>query len=338
MLSNMLREHPKILSISEYFTVATDRPGIRPQALPSEEMDGKQFWSIVAGRTPLFDFAFRQGLSFPEALYPYTSPSARYSAQTGVPAILLTTLPHITDNYEALFDLLHDEVTGWPTMVLADHYRHLFGWLARHFEKPLWIERSGGVLTMIDQLLALFPDARFIHIVRDGRDAALSMQAQHIFPLFLVLSMLEQYLGVDPLESSDRSQIDRLPAELRAFLPEQFDADAFRAYRVPLPLCGELWTQQIKHGVKVLSALPPDRLLTLRYEDILAQPRCQLDAFADFLGEQYIDEAWSARCAAAIKRPRSTWRDLPEEEARALTDACRPGFELLRAVGVEYDG
>ena len=34
--------------------------------------------------------------------------------------------------------------------------------------------------------------------------------------------------------SPDRTHIDRVPAELRPFLPEHFDADAFRAFRVPL--------------------------------------------------------------------------------------------------------
>jgi len=38
-----------------------------------------------------------------------------------------------------------------------------------------------------------------------------------------------------------------------------------------------------------------------------------------------------------MRQPRSTWRDLPEDEARALTEACRPGFDLLREAGVEYE-
>ena len=42
-------------------------------------------------------------------------------------------------------------------------------------------------------------------------------------------------------------------------------------------------------------------------------------------------------CAATVRPLRSTWRDLPEETARALTEACRPGFERLCAAGVHYD-
>lgn len=46
-LSNMLREHPKVLSLSEFFLLLTD--GLRTQAPFSQEiMDGRRFWSILA--------------------------------------------------------------------------------------------------------------------------------------------------------------------------------------------------------------------------------------------------------------------------------------------------
>jgi hypothetical protein len=66
-------------------------------------------------------------------------------------------------------------------------------------------------------------------------------------------------------------------------------------------------------------------------------PKAQLDGLAAFLGEDFVDDAWSARCAATVTKPRSTWRELPEKTARALTEACRPGFEQLGASGVHYE-
>jgi putative sulfotransferase len=163
------------------------------------------------------------------------------------------------------------------------------------------------------------------------------MQEHLAFRLYLIMRSLGEQLGVDPLRSSDRTHLDRVHAELLPFLPEDFNVDAFRAFRVPLPLCAELWAQQITSGLPALLALPSDRLLTLRYEDFFTDPKRQIDRLAAFLGEEFIDEDWSNRCAATVRKPRSTWRDLPEADARALTDACRPGFELLREAGVHYD-
>lgn len=340
MLSNMLREHPHVLSLSEFFIMVTDgalSSEIVSEAFSSEPIDGRRFWAAVAGKTSVYSFGLRHGITAPEWLYPCDAPGARFSRQTGVPAILLTTLPHLTKDHDALFDVLQAEVTSWPPATVGKHYRRLFEWLAHHFGKRLWIERSGGGLNLVNLLLPVFPEARFIHVVRDGRDAALSMQEHLAFRLYLIVRSLTELLGADPLQSSDRTHFDRLPPELRSFLPEDFNVDAFRAFRVPLSLCADLWSQQIVNTLPELLALPADRLLTLRYEDFFIDAKAQLDRLAAFLGDDFIDGDWSTRCAATVRKPRSTWRDLPEEEAHALTEACRPGCELLREAGVHYD-
>lgn len=41
----------------------------------------------------------------------------------------------------------------------------------------------------------------------------------------------------------------------------------------------------------------------------------------------------SAMLSNTVHQPRSIWRDLPKEEARTLTEACHPGFDLLRTGG-----
>jgi putative sulfotransferase len=350
MLSNMLREHPKVLSLSEFYALVTDQgwsviadwlnapeSGGVVEPFTPKPMDGRQFWAIVAAINPMSTFGLRHGVPCAELLYPYDDQRALFSSETGIPAILLTTLPHLTDRHDDLFEVLRNEVTTWPTATISSHYRHLFGWLAKHFGKTLWIERSGGGLGMASRLMAMFPDAKFIHIVRDGRDAAISMQEHLGFRQILLMGSISEALGVDPLRSGDRTHVDRVPAELQIFLPERFDAGAFRAHRLPLPFCGENWTQQVGQGLQALKALPPDRLLTLRYEDFFVDPKQQIDQLAAFLGDEFVDEDWSDRCAATVRPPRSTWRDLPEAAARTLTEACRPGFELLRETGVHYD-
>jgi hypothetical protein len=58
---------------------------------------------------------------------------------------------------------------------------------------------------------------------------------------------------------------------------------------------------------------------------------------AAFVGEEYVDENWSARCAATVRLVRSAWRDLPEADVDALTEAYKPGFEPLRTAGLGYE-
>jgi Sulfotransferase family len=160
MLSNMLRDHPHVLSLSEFWQVADATRTSEP--FSREPMEGRRFWAIVAAITPWFSFALRHGVVFPELLYPYDAPAARFSSQTGIPAILLTTLPHLTEDHDLLFDVLRDEVNTWPTVTIGEHYRHLFGWLTERFNKQPWVERSGVSLGITGKLLVMFPDARFI--------------------------------------------------------------------------------------------------------------------------------------------------------------------------------
>ena len=51
--------------------------------------------------------------SFEELLYPIDDPESRFS-RSDVPPILCTTLPHLTERYEELFDELGPVVRGQP--------------------------------------------------------------------------------------------------------------------------------------------------------------------------------------------------------------------------------
>jgi putative sulfotransferase len=51
MLSNMIREHPRILGLSEFFISVTDcarTPQAMEQAFPQDAIDGPTFWKIIA--------------------------------------------------------------------------------------------------------------------------------------------------------------------------------------------------------------------------------------------------------------------------------------------------
>jgi putative sulfotransferase len=132
MLSNMLRDHPEILSLSEFFSMITDGDQSHEPFSP-DPMDGERFWAIVAATGRFYTFFLRHGQAFPELLYPADAPGSRFSSQTGVPGILLTALPHLTDRHDALFDQLGEEVRAWPRATIGEHYRRLFGWLAQRF-------------------------------------------------------------------------------------------------------------------------------------------------------------------------------------------------------------
>ena len=46
---------------------------------------------------------------------------------------------------------------------------------------------------------------------------------------------------------------------------------------------GEMWGQMILSGTAYLSSLPSDRVLALRYEDVLERPRQKLRELMEFI-------------------------------------------------------
>jgi hypothetical protein len=57
---------------------------------------------------------------------------------------------------------------------VADAVRVVFGVYARREGKPLYADKTPGYVTQISDMAAMFPEARFVHLIRDGRDVALS--------------------------------------------------------------------------------------------------------------------------------------------------------------------
>ncbi|MFI9610663.1 sulfotransferase family protein [Streptomyces sp. NPDC052023] len=337
LVSELLREHPQVLSLSELFNHLTDMYRITARVFPEGPLTAAQFWGILSSRNAVNTLLTAHGLAPREVLY-RPSPATRFQADTGVPAVLLTTLPHLTDTPDELYDELEAAVAQFPDAGAGAHYHRLFSWLCARFGKTLWAERSGGSLILASQFREHFPDARHLHIVRDGRDTALSMSRHTGFRMAAVVMALHLTLGHDPYAGQPALDTERdlgfVPEELLPFLPERFDAEAVRDYRVPVSLFGTYWADEMKRGMAALSELPPENVLHLWYEDLLAAPEESLHRIGEFLGTGVVDADWVRRCAAKVGAPSSSWRDLPGAEREELEQACAPGFSVLAAHGV----
>lgn len=332
MLSNMLREHPAILSLSEFFALVTDFYTRLPHAFPEGTIQASQFWEILSTHYQKQNMMLRHEVAMDEVIYPYRTPTARFNAQTGVPAILQTALPHLTDDHDSLFDEVQEFVLSQSPALIGDHYQALFRWLQQRFKRRVWVERSGASLRIIELLCQQFPTAKFIHLVRDGRDCAMSMSRHSAFRMGVIVLYLLAVLGYDPYETADRSGVEDLPDELYAFLPENFKAAAFRAYAVPPSLYGEYWSGELTRGSRVLAQLPPERCLTLRFEDFLATPERSVRKLVTFIDPQLVDDAWIHRAASIVRPVRSSWQTLSAQEQALLENGCQQGFRVLEDI------
>ena len=327
MLSDMLNRHPKVLSLSEFFTFIVWKAFLR------KRLDGKAMWEMCRRQSPALRAMLGSSEIISEIIYPFEAPEARFSTRN-VPPIMCTTLPHLTPDFESLYDELETVVQARPEAELADQYRFLFGWLCERFERSLWVERSGGSLAFGPNLIQLFPEARIVHIYRDGRDTALSMSRHDGFRIALAITHKLQRLGVR-LIRTDKNPLDLPPTTpaSRRFLMNLFswstNFEKMMRQEFALEAYGELWSQMILWSQGYLASLPPERFFALRYEDMLQQPREKLRELSEFIDPSLADDAWLDETARVARPNPSKYLSLDSAAQLRLTRACAPGLEVL---------
>lgn len=71
--------------------------------------------------------------------------------------------------------VVREAVAADPPTTYPELIDRVAGTYARHHGKPRWGDKTPGYLGHMPQLLAMFPEARFIHVIRDGRQVAVSL-------------------------------------------------------------------------------------------------------------------------------------------------------------------
>jgi hypothetical protein len=89
----------------------------------------------------------------------------------------LTGNPAITENLGMTPDDLRAALDGEPVASYPDAVSRIFSAYARRYGKERWGDKMPGYVLQIPLLASLFPGAQFVHVIRDGRDVALSSVA-----------------------------------------------------------------------------------------------------------------------------------------------------------------
>ncbi len=316
LLSRMLAQHPDVCSLFEFFG------GLAWETRFAEGLhEGEAFAAIVTAEQPMLTAVLRRGYEVAEVGYPFDD-GGRHRRDDALPFIAMSMLPRLTRRPDSLFDALAAFARERPLAPLADHYRALFGWLAERTDTRHWIERSGSSIDYLGELSAMFPEARFVHLHRDGPETALSMRAHHAYRLPICL------LYDAPLDDGRRpSECD--PIDLHA--PPRGD-DTISRILASTPAAehfGRYWSDQVVRGMASAPALGaryhevPFEALVLAPQDVLAGVAAHLDLDPD-AGN------WRDRAAALLTRmPVPRVPDLPPDERNRLEAACAPGSEIL---------
>jgi nucleoside-diphosphate-sugar epimerase len=329
-LSRILSGHRDVLSLNEFYL------SVRASSAVDRPLLGEQFWQTLAEPHPIFDAMIRGGSAMPEFVYPRL-PGTRFDANTsGIPAISMMTLPHLSSDPDGVFDALAEEVPTWPRQTARLHYERLFDWLAAHFGGSVVVERSAMSLSNVPWLRETFPDAKFVHLFRHGPDSAVSMSQHTGFRLMALIQDALELLDLDPERRNPGLRLDptAIPIELAPLVGDRCDIDYLMSQDLPVARFARMWSELIVTGEVALAGLPADRFLPLCYADLVADPRSCLTRLAAFLDVE-ADPNW-LEFGASLIDPRfvGSANRLSAEDQHALIESCAAGEALLRGHGI----
>jgi hypothetical protein len=194
------------------------------------------------------------------------------------------------------------------TRILRDVYASA----AHHTPARHWGDSSNKASWLIADLAALLPEAKFVHLVRDGRKVAGSYYRKLFAECYddRSTAILQAYLD-DPTNNPAP------PPEKKYWWPIAADG-AFRNYSQFERIAWH-WGEVNRVIFDALAALPPERSYFARLEDLYISPS-GVQGLSHFLNLPYRDEHF-----AMFARPHNVNR--PEDEM--LTPAQAARFEAI---------
>lgn len=128
-------------------------------------------------------------------------------------------------------------------VVVTERFRRIIKKHQRYHNRPRFLHKNTNNSMRILYLQAIFPDAKFVHIVRDGRAVALSL------------------LNVAFWQDLELWWSD--------YSPKMWSEEG----REPIHLCLLHWERQVQEILKASQELSQDQYIQVRYEDLVIHPQ-----------------------------------------------------------------
>lgn len=180
--------------------------------------------------------------------------------------------------------------------------RRAFGSVARWSGGRILVNKRIANSWRIPLLVTAFPDARFVNLVRDGRAVASSLAR------------------VDWWEDGEIWWLGSTPREWSGSGGD------------PVELCARNWVMEVDATERGLQHVPADNILSITYEDLIAEPTTMLRDVAAFAGLEPEHPQWlERRRDMQFPNRNDGWRRHLTDDAITTTESIQR--ETLRRYG-----
>lgn len=197
-------------------------------------------------------------------------------------------------------------------------YRTVYAWLMRiHADGDLrFVEKTPRNCCIVPFLNEAFPDAQFIHIIRDGRDAALSLSKK---PWLAERSA-----------ASGKYEPGGYPfGPYAQFWVEPERRDEFESTS-DIHRCIWAWHRFTEEAITATQNLPPESLLEVRYESFGSDPEGEADKILNFLGIEKPESRQPFKMAVSTFDASLTEQWKHQLNEQQLTEIYNESKSLLR--------
>jgi hypothetical protein len=296
LLADLLNSHPEIAAIQEVWSYRANRRDLLRERVAS----GPHLWELLSAPIPerLFELV-RHG----------RIPTTRLSIERGDSALLRVTLPALFADPWAALGKVRSFLCGRPEDKMSRLLRGLFAFLGEQTGATVWLERTGGSLRYVGDLLSLFGKQRWIVLLRDGRETVASMAGHPTF----VYGLLQREHPARLHDGVERLKCGAHGSEVLGWEP-----------------FARSWVRQVTEEMERLEACAePGTVCRVYFEDLMAFPEREVERLARFVGIDCVEPSWLERVRRAVEPPSSKFSQLSARERATIEGICRPGLAAL---------
>ncbi len=233
-----------------------------------------------------------------------------------------------------------DEFTrAMATDCVKNFIRKKFQQIAQKNARATIIEKTCANSLRCGFVHEIFPDAKFVHIIRDGRDVASSAAIRWNAPLDINY-LLKKARFVPPTDlpwyaaAYLKARLYRTfsgKSRLSTWGPRYQGMQSVMQSNELIVACAIQWKACVESAIEQLSALPENQLLTVRYEAFTQNPTSELRKVCEFLGAHPDDTTLIELAKQVSSGSVGKWKSrLSEAQISAVNEKCG---DLLQELG-----
>ncbi len=244
------------------------------------------------------------------------------------------------------YDLKHDEMNHIePTNNEINFITNFINKKIKQSQTPILIEKTVSNSMRIDYIKKIFPNAKIIHLFRDGRDVSLSAKKRWEgtafdseqqskkdilkkiidLPVLAVLPYLVEYA-----KSNLKHLLSRESSHIESWGPVYKELEKDKKELSLLEICAKQWKRSVELALESLEKYTYNKdYINIQYEQLLENPKKEIENISVFLDIKDKNKLIEYANKEIRNNNQNKWKKLNLENQNKLNDILTPTLKKL---------